>query len=220
MAGMLRWLLVFICASPLVGCGPWPGNSAPAGVVTGLVTYGGLPAAGKVVTLVGADVRTVTDAAGRYTFQQVPAKQVQVLYASQGDLSIAHGDGLDVLPNEVQTWRSRPLDLADGSGREVPSFEVAYNGLLYPDRILPVVVSEKVLLPFHFSVHPQGQKYRVRLLAPNSRQEVWSSNWASEPTAVFGKTLTPGAYRWIVDIDGGDRGSGTTRDREVHLSGG
>ncbi|MDB5097968.1 MAG: hypothetical protein JWM80_2389 [Cyanobacteria bacterium RYN_339] len=211
---MTRSLAVVSMLSLLSGCGLWPGSSAPNGVVTGMITYAGLPAAGKLVTLVGADVRTSTDDTGRYTFRSVPAKRVQVLYASQGDRAKAKGDAYDVLPNEVQSWRSLPVDMTDGAGKEVPSFEVSYNGLLYPDRGVALVVSDKALVPFHFSVHSQGQKYRVKL-STDAKEAIWSSEWASDPTAVFGKAVAPGRYVWSVEIDGGDRGVGTTRDRGV-----
>jgi hypothetical protein len=186
-------------------------------VVTGLVTYAGLPAAGRIVTLAGAGVRTVTDANGRYTFQNVGGKRVQVVYTSIGDKSVERGDPLTVLPNEVAQWKSAVIDLSDGSGREVPSFEVGYNGLLYPDRLVALVVSEKNLVPFHFSVHPQAQKYRVKITTDDAKNPVliWTSDWSSDPTAVFGKTVTPGHYDWTVEIDAGDVGTGTTRDRVV-----
>ena len=204
---MTRSLAVMLALSTLSGCGLWPGSSAAAGVVTGIVTYAGMPAAGKRVTLSGAEMRTVTDDNGRYTFRGVGGKRVQVLYVSQGDQPL-------VLPNEVASWRSQVLDLGDGSGKEVPTFDVSYNGLLYPDRGVALVVSDKALVPFHFSVHSQGQRYRVKV-GTDIGDPIWTSAWAGDPTAVFGQIVPPGRYRWSVEIDGGDRGLGITRDRGV-----
>lgn len=191
------------------GCGLWPGSSAPAGTVTGLVTYAGLPAAGKIVTLAGAGVRTVTDANGRYTFPGMAGKRVQVVYTSLGD-------AVSTLPNEVGEWKSAVIDLSDGAGKEVPSFEVGYNGLLYPNPGVALQVSTKYLVPFHFSVHRQGRKYRVSLEGYDTHLHLWTSAWASDPTAVFGQDDVPtGRYNWIVEIDGGDAGTGLSRFREV-----
>lgn len=199
----------------VTGCGLWPGSSAPAGTVTGLVTYAGLPAAGKIVTLAGAGVRTVTDANGRYTFTGMGGKRVQAVYTSSGDKSTDRGDATTTLPNEVAQWKSAVLDLSDGSGKEVPAFEVGYNGLLYPDVGVALVVSDKALVPFHFSVHAQAQKYRVQLQTYDTHEHIWTSDWAGDPTAVFGRAVPPGRYEWNVEIDGGDKGSGLTRFRRV-----
>jgi hypothetical protein len=213
--GMHRASAALLLLMTVPGCGLWPGSSAPAGTVTGLVTYAGLPAAGKIVTLAGASVRTVTDATGRYTFPGVGGKRVQVVYTSVGDKATDRGDATTTLPNEVAQWKSAVVDLSDGSGKEVPAFEVGYNGLLYPDVGVALVVSEKALVPFHFSVHPQGQKYRVQLATYDTQEHVWTSDWAGDPTAVFGRAVPPGRYQWSVEIDGGDRGSGVTRSRRV-----
>lgn len=211
-----RALAIPFLLSTLAGCGFNPvnwvsgvfGGGAPAGVVTGIVMYGGEPAAGRHVTLAGANgVRTVTDANGRYTFKGVTGGKVQVQYVEETDRQTT------MYPNEVQQWNSSVLDMASG-GHEVPPFDVAYNGLLYPDRGVALVVSASALVPFHWSVHPDGQRYRVHLFSEDNSFS-WASDWDSQPTTVFGKTVTPGRYYWKVEIDGGDTGSGTSRQREV-----
>jgi hypothetical protein len=212
---VLRRNLVFVCLLGLLtGCGfdpvGWAGglfNGQPVGVVTGLVKYGGEPASGKHLTLGDGSLKATTDANGRYTFRGLSGKKVQVLYQGLGDQDGVH-------PNEVATWRTQTLDLTGGSGKEVPTFDVAFNGLLYPDTLVALVVSETSLVPFHWSVHPQAQKYRVHVTSED-KTFAWASPWDAQPTAVFGKTVAPGHYLWQVEIDGGSAGAGTTRLRTV-----
>jgi hypothetical protein len=190
-----------------VGCGGCWGGASP-GTITGVVTYDGRPAAGKRVQLAGGEARVAaTDANGRYTFTGVPARRYQVVYRSEGDAP-------RVLPNEVAEWRSLAFDFVEGSGKEVPSFEVAYNGLLYPDDAMALVVSAEAVVPFHWSVHPRAQRYRVRVESEAGGFR-WNSPWVGEPTAVFGQAVAPGRYRWTVEVDGAESGTGSTRPRQV-----
>lgn len=192
----------------VAGCGllSWPGAPA-AGVVTGLVTYDGKPAAGKRVTLAGGGGKVAsTDAAGRYTFKDVAAGKLQIQYKGDGDREAA-------LPNEVGAWRSLAFDMIDGSGKEVPAIEVAYNGLLYPEAGMALLVNAEAVVPFHWSTHPRAQRYRVTVEGESGFK--WSSPWVGEPTAVFGQKVDPGRYRWTVEIDGGESGTGQTRSRQV-----
>jgi hypothetical protein len=212
---MHRFAASLLGLSLLTGCGfdPLFGLLAPkpgAGIVTGIIQYAGQPAAGKLVSLIGADQRVVSDANGRYTFRGVSAKVVQVRYVAQVDRD-------SLRPNEIESWISQRIDLSGGEGKEVPAFDVAYNGLLYPDRVVALVVSSKQFLPFHFSVHPQATRYRVKLYN-SAKEQIWMSEWAWDPTAVFGKDVDPGSYFWRVEIDGGDRGLGTSRERGVDIS--
>lgn len=188
------------------GCG----FGAPAsGIVTGLVTYDGRPAAGKRVTLAGGAAKVAaTDASGRYTFNAVAAGKWQIQYKGEGDREGA-------IPNEVAAWRSLTFDMVDGSGKEVPGIEVAYNGLLYPEAGMALVVSAEAVVPFHWSTHPRAQRYRVTLDKDAGAGRLWQSQWVGEPTAVFGQTVSPGRYWWSVEIDGGESGTGTTRSRQV-----
>lgn len=210
-----RALLVFaslaLTGAGLPGC--WLLNSAPVGAITGLVTYGGQPAAGKRVTLSGTGGKTIaTDASGRYTFSNVAAGKYQVLYSG---LVKSDGELAETLPNELASWRSPSFDHVDGAGKEVPLMEVAYNGLLYPEAGMALLVTETDMLPFHWSVHPRAQRYRVKLEGEAGFK--WESQWVSEPSAWFAQKVATGRYRWTVEIDGGDAGAGLTRQRQVDL---
>lgn len=199
-------VLPLAIAAGLLGCG----FGAPAsGIVTGLVTYDGKPAAGKRITLAGGGSKVgATDASGRFTFSGVAAGKWQVQFKGEGDRE-------GVIPNEVAQWRSLAFDMVDGSGKEVPAIEVAYNGLLYPEAGMALVVSAEAVVPFHWSTHPRAQRYRVSLDKDNSGGRLWQSPWVGEPTAVFGQAVSPGRYWWSVEIDGGEAGTGTTRTRQV-----
>ncbi|MEB3221898.1 MAG: carboxypeptidase-like regulatory domain-containing protein [Candidatus Sericytochromatia bacterium] len=187
-------------------CSCW-GGAAP-GTITGVVTYDGRPAAGKRVQLVGGETRAAaTDASGRYTFSGLPPRRYQIVFRGEGD-------GPRVLPNEVAEWRSLAFDYVEGSGKEVPAFEVAYNGLLYPDDAMALVISAEAVVPFHWSVHPKAQRYRVRVESEAGGFR-WNSPWVGEPTAVFGQAVAPGRYRWAVEVDGNESGTGWTRSRQV-----
>lgn len=189
------------------GCGGGPA----AGIVTGIVLFNGAPAAGKRIALYGSDARTVTNAAGRYTFTGVQPKTYSVLYQSSGDRPLTEPGY--TAPNEVSQWQSASFELAGGGGQEVPPFDVSYNGLLYPDVAMSLIVSATSLVPFHWSTHPQAQRYRLRLKGANDF--AWSSEWGKEPTTVFGKVVAPGSYDWQIEIDAGDHGLGLTRSRKV-----
>jgi hypothetical protein len=204
-------MLALALVAGLPGCGVFGSllGAPAAGVVTGLVTYDGRPAAGKRVTLVGGETKAAaTDANGRYTFTGVAARKWQVKYRGDGDAG-------NVTPNEVQEWRSLSFDVVEGSGKEVPAIEVAYNGLLYPENQMALVVTAKDVVPFHWSTHPKAQRYRVLLDKDNNAGRLWTSPWVGEPTAIFGQGVTAGRYFWTVEIEGGDSGTGTSRPRIV-----
>jgi hypothetical protein len=190
-------------------------NPVPSGVVTGVVLFNGAPAAGKRVSLVGATQKGYTNAAGRYTFSGVPAgTRVYVHYQSVFDSKVDTNVVEDPrLPNEVELWQSAAFSL-DGAGKEVPPFDVAYNGPLYPDKLMSLIVNATSPVPFHWSTHPQAQKYRVKIESA-ANEPIWSSDWTGDPTALFAKAVPPGSYKWKVEIDGGERGIGLTRPRQV-----
>jgi hypothetical protein len=190
--------------SVLAGC-DLVAPGAPSGTVTGVVLYNGAPAAGKVVNLLNVGQKTATNAQGRYTFTSVTPGKYQVLYQSPSE----------GLPNEVEKWYSKSFDLTSGSGKQVPPFDVATNGLLYPDNGMSLIVKEKSAVPFHWTPHPQAQQYRVRLTGANEFR--WDSEWKSAPWALFEQEVAPGRYQWAVEIDGGDRGNGFMRGRQVDL---
>jgi hypothetical protein len=195
-------------------------NPVAPGVVTGVVLYNGEPAAGKPVTLMGPEKRAYTDASGRYTFSGVGGGSLRVRYDGISDRynSVTRSD--ETPPNEVERWVSAPFTLA-GSGKQVPPFDVAYNGHLYPGPGLSLIISDKQPVPFHWSTHPHAQQYRVKVgLQSNGNtvlEPIWTSEWTSDPTTTFAKALSPGVYQWSIEIDGGDRGTGLSRLRQVDL---
>lgn len=193
----------------LPGCAGW--NGPPAGTVTGRVLYRGLPAPGKRVTLSEANLKAVTDAAGRYTFAGLPAlAAARVIYDSQGDRP-------EVTPNELATWRSPAFELPTGEGRELAPFDVSYNGLLLPrDLEGPFNGVKQYGLDFHWSTCPQGRQYRLRVTQTQTDYR-WTSAWTSQPTIKFHEAPAPGTYDWSVEVDGGDTGSGATRIRKIAL---
>lgn len=186
-------------------------SPVPAGVVTGTVLFNGQPAAGKRVSLLGAEKKAYTDANGRYTFSNVSGK-VTVSYQRAFDTVVQDADD-PRLPNEVERWQSASFTL-EGSGKEVPPFDVAYNGHLYPDKGMSLIVNATSPVPFHWSTHPQAQKYRVKVTNV-AGDFSWASEWVTDPTTIFAKAVSPGTYRWAVEIDGGDRGFGASRPRQV-----
>lgn len=203
----------------LSGCDTLSSLVSPvaAGVVTGTVLFNGQPAAGKRVSLVGAEKKATTDASGRYTFSGVSGSaRLHVSYVSTFDAT-----GLEPprredprFPNEVYLWQSAPFTL-DGGGREVPAFDVAYNGLLYPDVGMSLIVKTTSPVPFHWSPHPQAHAYRTKVSSYSTNEAIWTSEWASDPMSILAKDLLPGSYEWTIEIDGGDRGTGLTRARKV-----
>lgn len=212
-ARMKAPLLMLAALLVLPGCSFF--NPVPAGTVTGLVLYNGEPAAGKRVSLIGSDKKVTTDANGRYTFTGVQAgAKVYVNYVSAFDRPTASAEDPS-LPNEVSLWQSAAFQVDGSGGREVPAFDVAYNGLLYPDKGMSLIVKPDSPVPFHWSTHPQAQHYRVKVLVLNTGENIFTGEWVSDPTAIFAKAVAPGSYRWQVEIDAGDRGTGLSRPRAV-----
>ncbi|MEB3284427.1 MAG: carboxypeptidase-like regulatory domain-containing protein [Candidatus Sericytochromatia bacterium] len=197
MAGAILLFLTSACS----------GGASP-GIISGLITYAGKPAAGKRVQLMGGErIYQSTGPEGRYTFEGISQGRYQIIFRSEGDQPKA-------LPNEIAEWRSLPFDFSAASGKEIPPIEVAYNGLLYPDEGMALIVNEEALVPFHWSTHPRALNYRVRLEAEAGTFR-WNGPWTSEPTAIFGQAVNTGRYRWLVEIDGGETGMGASRPRQV-----
>lgn len=197
-------------AMALAGCPGGPG-SAPPGTLTGVLRYGGQAAALRRVRLLGEPDRApvITDERGRYTFTGVNAAGAVVVVQGKGDRQ-------GVQPNEVLEWRSLPVDVGAGKGAELPPIELGYNGLLYPEEGAALYLGPSAPLPFHWSVHAQGQSYRVRL--STEQEVVWSSPSVAEPTEVLRQGLPTGRYFWQVEIDGGQAGLGISPPRTVDLS--
>lgn len=212
---MPRSAPLLVCLLPLAlgGCGWLADLGVAAGTVSGRVLYAGEPANGRKVFLRGPELETVTAADGRYVFTGVKATgTATVEYLQMRDAAPAL-----VKPNEVAAWRSRPFSLGAG-GKAVPDFDVAYNGLIYPEPNSALIVNEESPVPFHWHLHASAKRYRLRLSAPGqSAEPVFVSPWSGTPTAVFQAGVSPGNYTWEVELDGGDAGFGVTPARVVAL---
>lgn len=218
---MRRALAALTAASALLGgCGWLADLRATPGTVAGRVLYAGEPANGRKVYLTGAGLETgletVTAPDGTYVFTGVKgAGSATVEYRQMLDAAPAL-----VKPNEVAAWRSRPFTLGSG-GKAVPDFDVAYDGLIYPEVSATLIVNEESPVPFHWHLQPSARRYRVRLTPAASggvtADPVFVSPWSGTPTAVFQAAVTPGNYVWEVEMDGGDAGYGVSPGRVVAL---
>lgn len=200
-------------------------SGVPAGTIVGEIRYDGRPAAGLTVRLQkygndgfsdvtsGSDVvKATTDSAGQYRFQKVAAGSYRVRFER---IPLLVG-GIPVGPSQVGTWNS-PLVT---SGSRAPTFDVAFNGLIYPESGKASAYSAAAGIPFHWSTHREGVSYRVRLydITGGGQRDVWKdSPWGPAPYVVFKVALPKGNYRWEVMIDGGGTGTGTSEQRNVDL---
>lgn len=193
-----------------IGPQPVPGS------VTGTVLYNGQPGGGLNVSLTpdGTTVlQTVsTDASGRYYFTGVSAGTLHVMFLGTSDKACSAADPTTcVRPNTVASWHTQTFD--GSKGAILPAFDVSYDGLLFPDNGTSWSVSATAPIPFHWSTSPSGARYRLNLVG--SAGYTWSSDWTSRPTTNFAAAITPGSYKWWVDIDGGNRGVGETVRQDV-----
>jgi hypothetical protein len=229
MSAWKRLRRLAVCAVTLSGC--QNGSVvAPAGGIAGLVEWAGKPAPGRMVTLYqspdGGGTFTdtkqtaVSDRNGVYAFANLQPGTYAVLYVA------------DALPgsNEFLWWRSAPV----GVGQSVPSFDVSYNDVIFP----PVSAAIRPPVTLFWSTGRFANRYRVGLYAaPNgtnvdSSNPVWRSDWLSDLCATLSQdggpaagggcqsmllpqTLPPGNYAWGVEVDGGDRGFGSSKLRSL-----
>jgi hypothetical protein len=219
----MRFALALAAASALLGLGGcgWLADLRTApGTVGGRVLYAGEPANGRKVYLTGAGLETgletVTAPDGSYVFTGVKGSGLATVEYRQ----MIDADPALVKPNEVAAWRSRPFTLGAG-GKAVPDFDVAYNGLIYPEPNTALIVNEESPVPFHWHVQPSARRYRVRLTPASAggaaADPVFVSPWSGTPTAVFQASVSPGNYTWEVELDGGDAGYGVSAGRVVAL---
>lgn len=214
----------------LAGCAQ---TGAPPGAILGTVNYNGAPAPGKVVELLclassgdswGAVARTdgkytvSTDETGAYSFASLKPGTYRVQYLSE---PIYDSMGKIVGPNEVASWRSSAVTLSAG-GVVVPAFDVAYNGLIYPDTEKKSLPSQSNPLPFVWSTHTQADRYLISLWSIGNAGVVnatgsplWQSGWVESPTLNYTGTPGSGNYGWEVTIDAGAAGQGKSRVRSL-----
>lgn len=207
---MRHTLLAPLLALALAGC-DWLAPGAAPGTVTGVVLFNGQPAAGKRVTLLPDGDRTFTLQDGSYTFTGVGEGQHFVSYLAQPDPTQFQADPTGAVPNEVHSWRTPAFS---GGGRALAPFDVSYSGLLYPDVQMSLIVNEGSPVPFHFSPHVQGGRYRVRVKSAATDEVVWPGEWSNDPVAIFAMAVEPGSYLWQVEIEN-HAGTGLSPTRAV-----
>lgn len=201
------WLGLGLLLGPSLAACPGGSGAAAPGVLTGTLRYGGNPAPLRRVRLGNDESRApvITDERGRFTFTGLNQAGAFVVYRGRGDRE-------GVQANEVAEWRSLPADVG-ARGVELPPIEVGYNGLLYPEQNAVLLLGPETPVPFHWSVHAQGERYRVRLTTEQA--VVWSSDQVGEPTTYLAQKLPAGRYFWQVEIDGGAAGQGISPARTV-----
>lgn len=201
----------------LGGC-PWPNVPVPAGGIAGEILWDGKPAPGRTVTLVkftssdtwtSLNATAVSDRSGYYQFQNLEPGTYGVLYVA------------DALPgsNEFLWWRSAPANV----GSAVPSFDVAYNDVIYPP--ISAAIGSPVQVTLFWSSARMGNRYRVSLYAtPNGytpgtqvgNTPTLRSDWVSDlHFTMQADNVAPGNYAWGVEVDGGDRGFGSSKLRSL-----
>jgi hypothetical protein len=206
------------------------GLAAPPGGIAGRVDWDGKPAPGRLVTLfastdngatfVDTKQTAVSDRNGLYGFTGLQGGQYAVLYVA------------DALPgsNEFLWWRSAPAQV----GAVIPTFDVAYNDVIFP----PVSAAVRPPVTLFWSSGRFTNRYRLGLYAaPNgtnvdARNPTWRSDWVPElcltlsetggpatgggcQSLTLPKSLPPGNYAWGVEVDGGDRGFGSSKLRSL-----
>jgi hypothetical protein len=230
----LRFLAVTMTAANLSACTLSP-VVAPAGGVAGMIEWAGKPAPGRMVTLytstdggatfIDTKQTAVSDRNGVYAFNGLQPGTYSVLYVA------------DALPgsNEFLWWRSATA----GVGQAIPTFDVAYNDVIYPS--VSAAIASPVLVTLFWSSSRFGNRYRVSLYsAPNgvnvdTSNPTWRSDWVTElcgtatqtaggansaecQTMVIPQNLQPGNYSWGVEVDGGERGFGSSKLRSLILN--
>lgn len=217
-----------------LSCTGCPAAGAPNATIVGTVLFNHQAAPGKVVELMiksngtwtsvapltgGASRYLVsTDQNGQYAFKAKPGTYM-VLYLSE---PIKDPVGKVIGPNEVAKWCSRDISMGSG-GVVVPAFDVAYNGLIYPDTDKKQSPSQEAPLPFFWSTHPQANRYMVTLYNTNNGTVIttgtkpFTSPWTTDPTTVYRANPGSGNYGWEVTIDAGDAGYGLSRVRSVQF---
>ncbi len=225
-----RILFAALWMLPLAGC-PWLDSLPAGGNIEGKVLFNGRGAPGKIVTLLvarnnafesaktadGQPLSTATDASGIYRFKGLADGIYKATYQSQ---SVPDGNKVPRAPNEIGSWRTRAREVSASAGVRMPEFDVAYNGLIYPSTGIAYIVSDALPLPFHWSTHLQGQKYKLAVYNNRSGKPPSinpTSEWTNQPTSLFKQPLNSGIYSWEVNIDAGDAGEGISLVREVDM---
>ena len=224
-------LAVALTAVLLLGGCPAPVVVSPDGVA-GEIDWNGKPAPGRTLNLYSstdggatfADTKqtTVSDVNGLYAFTGLQPGLYSVLYVA------------DALPgsNEYLWWRSASAT----QGQALPTFDVAYDDVIYPP--VSAAIQSPLQVTLFWSNSRIGQRYRLSVYsAPNgsnvdSSNPIWRSDWvtdlcltlsqdgsaqssASCQAVTLPNGLPPGNYAWAVEVDGGDKGFGSSKLRSL-----
>ncbi|HEY9856751.1 MAG TPA: carboxypeptidase regulatory-like domain-containing protein [Stenomitos sp.] len=225
----MAWLLGPALLGLASGCDLLSG--VPAGVVVGDVRFDGRPAPGITValqtyssdrwtsyTVNGTAATATTDASGQYRFERLKAGQYRVRF----DLapSVVMVGGTQLGPKEVATWTTKDVSIG-GGGARIAAFDVAYDGLIYPESGKSNTYSERVPLPFHWHTHREADHYKVKIYdksgGATNPKLVWESDWTTTPVTSLSKATQPGNYQWEVELDAGNGGTGTSERRNLDL---
>ncbi|MBI6546588.1 MAG: hypothetical protein HY692_07320 [Cyanobacteria bacterium NC_groundwater_1444_Ag_S-0.65um_54_12] len=221
--------LVVICLA-LTGCPASWGISVAGGTLEGTVLYLGRETPGKTVSLLAqtngsfgpvkrnnSALTAKTDSSGRYRFGNLAPGSYRVLYLSQ---PLVDGNNVPFPVREIGTWRTLPHEVSNQAGARLPPFDISYNGLIYPTTGLSYFVTKGAPLPFHWSTHLQGQRYRFSLYGnrTGTLPALYTSQWSADPVALLALDITPGNFSWEVMIDGGETGEGTSVIQQVDLA--
>lgn len=211
---------------------PFFASGVGGGQVVGVIEWNGRPAPGKTVHLLklgedgtysayrpsGSVVTATTNDSGAYSFQDLQAGNYVVKYLS---VPILDAQGNRIGPNEVADWTTRGVNVTESSGGRLPTFEISFNGLIYPESGRHYRVSDTAPLPFHWATHLKATLYRVRIYHPTiggqqSNKVLWHED-AKSPSALFQKKVPAGNYSWEVEIRT-DAGIGHSIRRSLDLS--
>lgn len=200
---MLKTITIAGLFPLLAGCTP----NVPAGEIWGQVTFAGKPAAGRTVSLVGEDgnewQKATTNWEGSFAFGQAAAGSYFIRYVSDSTVG----------SHEVRLWQSNVFRHA-GAGSLVPTFDVAYNDVLFPSSSASVGIP----VTLFWSTAPLGRLYRPAFYPEGSTEPIWQGSWSAELAVTVKDPLPNGAYVWGVDIDGGDTGYGASRLRPLTIA--
>lgn len=204
-------------------------SGVPAGTITGQIDFDGRPAPGITVRLQTQDksswadyrpsgslVTATTDSSGQYRFAGLKSGQFRVRY----EITPVLMDGTQVGPKHVGRWTSNGVAV-DPVGARMATFDVSYNGLIYPESGRSSSYSEATPLPIHWATHRTGSSYRVNLFEATggvvSSKPFWQSEWTMNAVTSFRHPTQKGNFRWEVEIDGGAAGTGASELRNVDL---
>lgn len=225
----MAWLAAPVLLGLASGCDLLSG--VPAGVIVGEVRFDGKPASGITVSLQtvanerwtgyqvnGATAVATTDSTGQYRFERLKGGQYRVRFDLASSVVLV--GGTQIGPKHVGSWITKDVSIGGGGARLAP-FDVAYNGLIYPESGKSNTYSKTFPLPFHWHTHREASHYRVRIYDRSAGvtkpDPIWTSGWTTTPVTTLDQATQPGNYQWEVELDAGGGGTGTSERRNLDL---